>query len=769
MADEVVGTAWVPQEGVSLEPAPQEDLAAIAAREAELIASARKKRYAKDRTEAETKTFKKYQTAKQHQTRARKAARKETFNSAYDGAAVSKADAKQILSERQIQHPHVLATCVALAEAAAKHFKIPFNAHLLRCGLRDTLQAIEKKQDAEPVNIPPEVIDAEVIHHTDAYALWDYGFWRQPDVTFEQWLQDRRKYKSSAFETSKLLGKEDFGSKHEEWTAFAPRWNPEGLRPNYTQREALAWLDAQRSDTEGDTKRYLLVASRNSMKSTFARIHALCLTLICPDSSILIISETNKLSKKAIKEFKGYLELLPDNPTLFQQYFPEYAVPVGDSAQQIYENPLAHLGLPQSACESSSMESANTGSRFWYAIFDDPISRDNGTSNEEQKAAALSKFGSISRLREPAGYILNIQTPWVPGDLGDTMIERNKQDAEHPLAVRIDPVFEVKPEARRKALLDLTEDDVVLNFLPKLNWRFVRDEMRSPEGITFFKTQYLCQWVEEEDGLKCQFDHDELWARVRPSAFFGDSSVAQTWMVLDRAYGTGKYCDLSALIVGKIQPVEGRDALVISHCFMERLKESDLVKKIVDLIAAHHPQLFIAERDKSWEALWQAIIRGCGLKSIPCPSFRWINIDNTERAFARRAKAMELPISDGRLWFANAYPQLEQLLLQLERFDGRKRSGSSLGSKDDGVAALSLLWQEARMLHQVTEVESPEDAERRRMLEEDEERAARRRFFYNRMFNDSYVPPPTPEATEPSKPADPRLLIFGRNGRIFRM
>src|SRR5207249_1233610 len=127
MADEVVGTAWVPQEGVSLEPAPQEDLAAIAAREAELIASARKKRYAKDRTEAETKAFKKYQTAKQHQTRARKAARKETFNSAYDGAAVSKADAKQILSERQIQHPHVLATCVALAEAAAKHFKIPLD------------------------------------------------------------------------------------------------------------------------------------------------------------------------------------------------------------------------------------------------------------------------------------------------------------------------------------------------------------------------------------------------------------------------------------------------------------------------------------------------------------------------------------------------------------------------------------------------------------------------------------------------------------------
>src|SRR5207244_6127668 len=133
-----------------------------------------------------------------------------------------------------------------------------------------------------------------------------------------------------------------------------------------------------------------------------------------------------------------------------------------------------------------------------------------------------------------------------------------------------------------------------------------------------------------------------------------------------------------------------------------------------------------------------------------CPSFRWINIDNTERAFARRAKAMELPISDGRLWFANAYPQLEQLLLQLERFDGRKRSGSSLGSKDDGVAALSLLWQEARMLHQVTEVESPEDEERRRMLEEEEERAARRRFFYNSMLYKSYMSANTREAQRAS-------------------
>jgi len=124
------------------------------------------------------------------------------------------------------------------------------------------------------------------------------GFWRQPDVTFDQWLADRRRFKASAFELSQILGKEDFAGKHKEWTHFAPRWNPLGLRPGYTQKQGLAWLDAQRSDTEGDKKRYLLIASRNSMKSTWVRILALCLTITYPDARVLIISETNKLSKK---------------------------------------------------------------------------------------------------------------------------------------------------------------------------------------------------------------------------------------------------------------------------------------------------------------------------------------------------------------------------------------------------------------------------------------------------------------------------------------
>src|SRR5262249_26761025 len=206
-------------------------------------------------------------------------------------------EAAAILAERGLRHPHVIDFCIQLAQTAARIHHIPLNHYLFANGLRATLGKTKLAEIAD------EEVEGEILHRRDLYALYDFGFWRQPDVTFEQWLADRRRFKSSAFELSQILGKEDFGAKHEEWTTFAPRWNPVGLRPGYTQKQGLAWLDAQRSDTEGDKKRYLLIASRNSMKSTWVRILALCLTITYPDARVLIISETNKLSKKAMKEY----------------------------------------------------------------------------------------------------------------------------------------------------------------------------------------------------------------------------------------------------------------------------------------------------------------------------------------------------------------------------------------------------------------------------------------------------------------------------------
>ncbi len=284
-----------------------------------------------------------------------------------------------------------------------------------------------------------------------------------------------------------------------------------------------------------------------------------------------------------MKEFRGYLEAAPNSPTLFQQYFAEYTIAPDSGQSLIYDNPLAHLGLPQNSVESSSMESANTGSRFDFCIFDDPISRDNGTANEEQRAAAVSKHSSVMALREPSGFALNIQTPWVQGDLGDVMIKRNEEDPERPLAVRVDPVMEIRPEAADKPLLDLKEGDVVFNFLPKLNWKFVRDEMRSPEGIDFFKTQYMTEWVEsEESKWTPTFTLAELEAKVRPINFFEGKTVVRTVAALDTANSESITADLSSICVARVFEHEGKSVALIIDVIAGQWRYSKLAEKFVD-------------------------------------------------------------------------------------------------------------------------------------------------------------------------------------------
>ncbi len=611
-------------------------------------------------------------------TRKNRAEGKKAASYVYDSKVeASKADALRLLQERGLQNEHVLDFCYDLALIAAELNHVTPNKFYFQNGLRKTLESLEAEAPQALEEIPAEEVLGELLNRVELFAQFDFGFWRHPEVSFEQWLKDRFTFKTSAFEMSKILGKEDFGDKHIEWTEFAPRWNPIGLKPNYTQREALQWLDSQRSDTEGDKKRYLLVASRNSMKSTWARIHALCLTICCPDAAIRAVSETNKLTKDGMTEWKGYVEMNPHNPSLFQQYFGEITV-LPDSGQKlVYKNPLAHLSLPQPSFSQSSMKTANTGSRFWYCIFDDPVSNQNFTANEEQRAEGLRKYGAVAALAEPAAFILNIQTPWIEDDLADVMIKRNNEDSEHALAVRVDPVMAIKREASHKPLHELREEDVILNFLPKLNWKFVRSKMTAPEGISFFKTQYLCQWIKQSEGVSIIFEEDDLRNHLRRREFFTGASLGSTYLALDRATSVSAGADFTFLGCIKIMPVAAypgakpKMSMVLWDCVLDRLKESAIVDKVVDFCSLYKPNGMVAQKDRGNEQdLDLAIRKRALIRNAPGVFIRWVPTNSGDRQplqKARRIKALELPLSQDQLWFA-AGSIFESRRRRLERF-----------------------------------------------------------------------------------------------------
>src|SRR2546429_9880892 len=95
-------------------------------------------------------------------------------------------------------------------------------------------------------------------------------------------------------------------------------------------------------------------------------------------------------------------------------------------------------------------------------------------------------------------------------------------------------------------------------------------------------------------------------------------------------------------------------SLVIADVKADRWRESELVKHAVEMIEKHDVTLFVAEQDRGWETLAQSIKEGCLRKGIPVPYFRWKVIQPTDRLKARRAKALELPLSSGRLYFYSA-------------------------------------------------------------------------------------------------------------------
>ena len=674
----------------------------------------------------------------------------------------TKPQALALLGERGIKHPHVLSTVYKLLLREAETHDIPANRFLYANGIIQTLRSYEAKAPRQLSEISPEPVVGELLNRAELYALYDASIATHEDIAFEEFLQIRLRCKSDAYYLGKEVFKNDFAHCHEVWRDFFPQWNPSTLPPNYTQKQAIDWLASQ-----SEIKDLMLMASRRAFKSSFARLWLVSAIVTLPDIRILIVSETRPLSKDNIEAVRGYFECTPGFETRFNRLFPEFSIPVGDGSVMSLEVPMRRLKLPQSI-ESSSMDSTVAGRRADVILFDDCISEVSCT-NEVQIQKSVNKRDLLVKLKERGGYVVSLGTPYSARDMYYELIERSQKNGDETFAYRVDPAFTVKSHALHKltvALLPTLEESDIEEFLfPEgLPWKELRVDMRN--NPPFFMSQNLCIFpLAEDDELRCQFDIDELRSRTRLSGFFGNPIVAQTVLSLDRAFSISRYADRSCLVVGKVQPVEGRPGLVIADVRADRWRESELVKAAVEMIEKHDVTLFVAEQDRGWETLAQSIKEGCLRKGIPVPYFRWKVIQPTDRLKARRAKALELPLSTGRLWFYSA-PWNDYVFGEFQKFDGVTKSNSS--RKDDSIDGISVMFQEVGPKYQD---EIPvEDLEKRRMEEDEEGARERRRHFHNAMFGGNvYVPPPpTPEAA-PAPPSDPRLVIFGRRPGPWRL
>lgn len=724
------------------------------------------KKRIKDMTPEEKKL---YNREAQKKSRPKQKERKQAASFVYDSDTLpTKPEAKKILADRGLRNPHVIDVCYELALQAAEHADVPANRFLFQNGIAKMLESYDKK---EPQALPPvseEAVVGELNNHAELVAIHDYSIaWREDAFDFPEFLRLRRVCKTDAYELGLMLGK-DWEVCQKNWAEFLPRFNPDTLPPNYTQRQMREWLAST-----CEVKDYLLLASRNSMKSSFSLNWLLTLHLCCPDARALLCSETKKLSAGFIRSYRSMWEVKPNNESKMQILFPEYCIAPGEGSTLEFSSPMAHLDLIQASATSTSAESAVTGGRAEVLLCDDIISNLTcGTEEQCQKSVDL--FDLLSKLREVLGsFSIVIGTPWKADiDLYAVLLKRSEEDGGS-LAFRMDPVVTLKRTAQHKLtpqlLTTITQEDVESYLLPvRMPWRWIKSEIT--KNPTFALSQNFIVFPKaEDDDLRVTFEEDDLISHTRSVGHFETPTYTKC-LSLDRAWSLSKFADFSCLTVGTVQQVKDKTAVVIRDVRMDRWKESELVKAVCDMIEKHRDiKYVVAERDRGYEQLGLSILRMLQMRGIPAPHFVWKPIPagiHNDRMKAKRAKKLELPLKENRLWFV-AGDWNEFCFKQLCDFNGLIKSNST--RKDDFVDTLGLFWETFGPKYDLKDTAPVDPEEQARVKQENEELAQqeRLRHHHQRMFNDgasswttarqydrNNEPPPEPAAPPPQSPRD---------------
>jgi hypothetical protein len=676
-----------------------------------------------------------YNAAAQQKARDEKKSRTESRNQQPRSKhEVSKKDARGILAERGIENSHVIDVLIDLTEEAARRHKIAFNEYLLRNGLRATLSVCdgnELPELTETREIPGELISRKELH-----ALWDVS--ASDLMTFEEFLANRHRCKTDCFYLGEeILGK-DFHEVHQNWANFFPKFNPDTLKPGYSQEDMKTWLDAQ-----SEKKDFLLLASRNCYKSSFAIVWLVSAILCCPDLRCLLVSETQPLAKGFIKSLRGYFEIQNANePTPFHRLFPEYTIPAGEGSVLLFQSPLARLNLIQQTAQATSMDSSVAGQRADILLYDDPISN-LSTGNEEMRQSGVEKFDLVQKLREVGGITAILGTPWATTDLYATLLKRNEEDENKPLQFRIDPAWTVKPEAKHKELKDLCESDVILLFPSRLTWKFLQKERRSNER--FFRSQNLVEFVPDEDSeLKINFDHDVL---VQNIVSLKDLPQGENVITADIAHSyTSRYADNSAISVIRLysNPQTQEKCMAVLTVEADRMRMSELAHRLVMLTRQYSPRNVVIEKSPAWDLIQSEIVRTAAKYSTHVPVW-WCPTSNQKGAKRIRLKALEVLLAQGRLKFASG-GYIDELFAELERLDGSKSSSSKKDDRADSLGLAQKLFLPAVSIDQ-----DSKDLEESRKMLADQKAAALRNANYSRIFGSG-----GPSATAPTLEDSPR-------------
>ena len=509
-------------------------------------------------------------------------------------------------------------------------------------------------------------------------------------------------------------------------------------------------------------KEMLQLCPTGAFKSTANKVDCVQWMLNFPDVRIFIITGSGPLSRKFLKEVKGFF-FKPQGAkaTFFQCLFPEYVIE-GEDGESLVPLTSPARRHPQPGTPTLWVNSIDGAIAGWHCDVwkGDDIVNEQNSNTEDTRLSLKEKYDNISQNRPDRwAFRDHLGTRYYPDDwYGSRIDEWQKYPDTNALLYLCRSAWTVKPEFKQVPIKRLEAHMVDLYFPEQMPFHVLMKKCRQNE------TQFRCQQLNEPAAgdLLCHFDkgaiekHTIVLTAV-PRPHKGVRRPVVRWDTAhsekggsDYSAGAVGWCDTEtrALYVLEIDYGKWRDSVVAQHVVNLHWKWDALYTEI--------------EKFHGWELFGQEVQRLSLSRYKTYLPLYWREAERESGSKRNWVKGLETLLAADRLWFVDG-DWMELTTQQFVMFTGTSKRKDDI---PDAVSKLQrIIPREQRPAEEAT---SETDAERKaREAQELKENFALQQAdsAYRTVFQ-SPPPTPLPEPEAEARPVrDPGPgWIFGDSG-----
>ncbi len=461
---------------------------------------------------------------------------------------------------------------------------------------------------------------------------------------------------------------------------------------------------------QSEGKRRLLVASRNSFKSSLSVCAIAQLILCAPDIRILLLRGTRNLAKQQLAEIKNAFVRNPKMKLLFPEFCADKKKQLGGAEEFLC--PARQHERREPTISISTPESEMTGLHVDYIAVDD-IVNPSSVNTPDQIQKALAAYHALTPILEPWGELTVLNTPYVVGDL-TYVIRQSHEDAgaKSPWRIVWRGAWTQKPNTPPNSA---NPADYDLWYPERLSWdtlQQIKREMEATGHGAIFRAQYLCEFSSASETAK--IDENVLLLRTVPATQLPARDPSRTFIFWDLAYASsGPNADYTVALVGQFDTA-GR--LYVIDCVHEHLGPFELAGRIVELAGRWEPVAVGIEDSLGAKFLLPQIQQMAAASGTRIDNLVWITPSRKKGAKMERILGLEAFVKGNRLLFSAGLPNLKELYRQLSKpgvgHDDMSDALAYLMTFQDRVYSSNDLWeritqQEAPAQSDVLETASP--------------------------------------------------------------